>query len=191
MRKLPAGAALAVLLAAPALANYVFVHQVLGDWSIVCWRDSIGGDRTCRLRAPPASLDVRRPPNVIAVVEYAPDAFRVEVTVRDVVVAGLPLYLRVDGFPVHEAALREGKAAWDGDRARMILGQMRAGKRLVYRVQTAPDGLPSDTVISLETFRAALAGYRRALRAHDLLGAGGEAKGEPAPPAAGPPPHHQ
>ncbi len=46
---------------------------------------------------------------------------------------------------------------------------MRGGRRLVYRVQTGPEGLPRDTRVSLAGFDEALATYRRLLREHGLL----------------------
>ena len=51
-----------------------------------------------------------------------------------------------------------------------MVGEMRAADALVFRVQTAPDGLPRDTPVSLAPFRDALDAYRAAIRQNGVLG---------------------
>lgn len=169
MKNLLLGVALGFGLAAPAVAGYVFYYQVLGDWTVVCWREMATREKACRLSAPPPSLDRTRAQNVVLVHEYAPDTFQVAIELRDIVVSGRPIFLFVDGYPVHETAVRNDLARWTGEEAMEILAEMQAGKRLVYRVHTAPEGLARDTQMSLTTFREALATYRRQLRVHSLL----------------------
>ena len=88
---------------------------------------------------------------------------------RDIVVSGRPVSLFIDRHPVHETAVSNDLARWTGNEAKEILAEMRAGKKLVYRVHTAPEGLPRDTQTSLTTFGKALATYRQQLRVHSLL----------------------
>lgn len=158
-------------LAAGAAAGWVFFYQQFGDWTVLCWRDLGTNANTCTLSAPPATMSGVAPPNVIQVHEYAPGAFQVAITIRDITKPDLPAYLRVDEQPIREASVRDGLARWYGDEAMEILVGMGAGKRLVYRVQTAPDGLPRDVHVGLDRFRDALARYREVIRSHGLLSA--------------------
>ena len=161
---------LLIAAATETLAAYVFYFRSYGDWSIVCWRELVDdGSKRCRFSAPSASLDHTTRQNVILVHEYAPERFQIAIEVRDDVVADLPAFLRVDGQGVHETNVDAGLARWIGDDAMAILTEMIAGNRLVYRVQTAPDGLPHDTRIALDGFGDALNTYRELLRAHDML----------------------
>lgn len=177
MRILFLGLLVAVGLAAgsPSLAvsGYVFFHSTVGEWLVICWRELGKEQKYCRLSAPPPSLDYRLAPNVIEVREHAPGAFQVIVTVRDRPAPGMPLFLRVDARPLHESPIEKGLAWWSGDEALKIILEMRAGSRLVYRVQTAPDGMPRDMRIPLGTFSEAFDIYRRTLREHGLLPADG------------------
>jgi hypothetical protein len=154
-----------------AVAGWVFYYQQFGDWTVLCWRDLGTNSNTCTLSAPPATMGGSAPPNVIQVHEYAPGAFQVAITIRDIVKPNLPAYLRVDEQPIREAAVRDGLARWYGNEALEVLAWMSAGKRLVYRVQTAPDGLPRDVHVGLDQFRDALARYREVIRSHGLLSA--------------------
>lgn len=157
--------------AGDAAAGWVFFHQQFGDWTVLCWRDLATNSNTCTLSAPPPSMAGSAAPNVIQVHEYAPDAFQVAINVRDIVQPNLPAYLRVDQQPIHETPVRDGLARWYGDEGLTILAQMAAGARMVYRVQTAPDGMPRDMNVSLAHFRDALARYREVIRSHGLLSA--------------------
>ena len=149
---------LLIAAATETLAAYVFYFRSYGDWSIVCWRELVDdGSKRCRFSAPSASLDHTTRQNVILVHEYAPERFQIAIEVRDDVVG------------VHETNVDAGLARWIGDDATAILTEMIAGNRLVYRVQTAPDGLPHDTRIALDGFGDALNTYRELLRAHDML----------------------
>ena len=158
--------------ATETLAAYVFYFRSYGDWSIVCWREVVDdGSKRCRFSAPSASLDHTTRQNVILVHEYAPEQFQIAIEVRDDVIPDLPAFLRVDGQNVHETNVDAGLARWIGADATSILNEMVAGSRLVYRVQTAPDGLPHDTQIGLDGFGDALNNYRQLLRAHEMIGA--------------------
>jgi hypothetical protein len=156
-------------LSASAVAGWVFYHHQYGDWTVLCWRDLGTNASTCTLSAPPPTMSGTAPVNVIQVHEYAPGSFQVALTIRDLVKANLPAYLRVDEQTIREAPVRDGLARWYGDDALEILVEMGAGKRLVYRVQTAPDGLPRDVHVGLDQFRDALARYREVIRSHGLL----------------------
>ena len=50
MKNLLLGVALGLGLAAPAGAGYVFYYQVLGDWTVICWREMATREKACRLR---------------------------------------------------------------------------------------------------------------------------------------------
>jgi hypothetical protein len=108
---------------------------------------------------------------VIQVHEYAPGVFQVAINIRDIVKPNLPAYLRVDERTIHEASVRDGLARWYGEEGLAVLTEMSSGSRLVYRVQTAPDGLPRDIHVALAGFRDALARYREVIRSHGLLSA--------------------
>ena len=154
---------------AAAAVGFVFFHQVRGDWAVLCWRDMVSQQKTCRLNAPPANLTLGTRRNELIVHEYAPDAFQVAIRVHDPADARFPLFLRVDGYGVHEAPIEAGLARWHGAQARNLLAEMRVGGRLTYRVHTQPAALPSDTRISLAGFAQSLATYRREIRRHGLL----------------------
>lgn len=157
------------LLAGPASAAYVFYYEVVGEWTIVCWRDQFSDQRLCHLTAPRDTLSYEFPPNVIMVEEYAPDAFQVAVRIRHDHVPGIPVSLKVDGNRTHETAVDGEFGRWTGDDARAILSEMQKGDQVIYRVQTPPDGLPIDTRVGLLGFRQALATYRGLVRVHGLI----------------------
>ena len=170
MRAVLLASILLTAVATEALAAYVFYFRSYGDWSIVCWRELVDdGSKRCRFSAPGASLDHTTRQNVILVHEYAPERFQIAIEVRDDVLPDLPAFLRVDGQVVYETPVDGGLARWTGADAMAILNQMMAGERLVYRVQTAPDGLPHDTRIGLDGFSDGLNDYRQLLRAHEML----------------------
>lgn len=160
-----------IALAAGAAAGWVFFHQQFGDWTVLCWRDLGTNANTCTLSAPPPSMSGAAALNVVQVHEYAPGAFQVAINIRDIVKPNLPAYLRVDEQTIHEAPVRDGLARWYGDEALKILAEMGGGRRMVYRVQTAPDGLPRDVQVGLANFRDAVARYREVIRSHGLLSA--------------------
>jgi invasion protein IalB len=149
--------------------GFVLYHKTFGDWSVTCWREMAGTKKSCTLSAPQPSLAYRTPPNIVQVHEYQPDAFQIVILIRDRPDTELPASLRVDRFEFRTARIERGYARWFGQEAVELLVQMRAGKRLAYRVQTAPDGLPRDMNVSLAGFSQALAAYRQVIRSHGLL----------------------
>ncbi len=153
-----------------AAGGFVLYHKTFGDWSVLCWREMAGREKTCTLSAPRASLAYKTPPNVVQVHEYEPDAFQIVISIRDRVDPELPAYMRIDRFEFRTARIEGSLARWYGEEAVELLIQMRAGKRLAYRIQTAPDGLPRDMNVSLAGFSQALATYREVIRSHGLLG---------------------
>jgi invasion protein IalB len=175
-RRIAAGAAVVVAallvlagVPGPAAAGYVFFYQHPGDWTVVCWREMSTQKKSCRLSAPPASLFTTKLRNVLDVRETSPGAFVVEIEIRDEIAPGLPLFLRIDDHPIHEAAVTDGSVRWAGGAANGLIEEMRTGKQLVFRVQTAPYNLPRDTPLSLEGFASAFDAYRQQLRIHGLL----------------------
>lgn len=150
--------------------GYVFFHKRIGDWMILCSGKTASENRSCRLSAPLPILANDKPQNILVISEPSADKFRIELDIRDIVAPGLPAFVRIDGFAVHQGAVTNGKAVWTGQEALAVLGEMRAGRSMVFRVQTAPDGLPRDTHVSLAGFRDALSTYRGAIRTHGLLG---------------------
>ena len=150
-------------------SGYVFFHRIVGDWEVLCsGRDHRTG-RTCRLSAPPAKLGEKAPQNVVVVSEPSADSFEVAAQIRDQTKPGLPAFIRVDAYKIHEAPVRQGLAVWRGAAALRIVSELRSGRKAIFRVQTLPDGLPRDTRISLIGFREALRDYRTAIRTHGLL----------------------
>ena len=150
-------------------AGFVFFHQVRGDWAVLCWRDMVSQQKTCRLNAPPANMILGTRRNELIVHEYAADTFQVAIELHDPFDARFPLFLRIDQFAVHEAPIEAGLARWSGPAARDILAEMRSGRQLLYRIHTAPEGLPRDTRIALEGFADSLVTYRQEIRRHGLL----------------------
>ncbi len=153
-----------------AAGGFVLFHKTFGDWAVLCWREMAGTKKTCTLSAPRPSLAYKTPPNVVLVHEYEPDAFQIVIQIRDLVDRELPAYMRVDRFEYRTARVEGSLARWFGEEAVELLIEMRAGERLAYRVQTAPDGLPRDMNVSLAGFTEALATYREVIRSHGLLG---------------------
>ena len=151
--------------------GFVFFHQVRGDWAVLCWRDMVSQQKTCRLNAPPANMTLGTRRNELIVHEYAADTFQLAIEVRDPFDARFPLFLRIDQFAIHEAPIEAGIARWSGSAARGILAEMRVGRQILYRIHTAPEGMPRDTFISLEGFADSLVTYRQEIRRHGLLAA--------------------
>ena len=86
---------------------------------------------------------------------------------RDRVVLGLPLSLRIDRLALHEPTIRaDGKVWWSDDDAAEINLEMQAGRKIIYRVQTLPDGMPRDMRLSLVPFKRAFEIYRGVMRSH-------------------------
>ena len=85
----------------PARADFILFHNAVGDWSVTCWRTLLDGKKSCRLSAPKATLGAQFAPNVIEIREWRSGRFQVIVSVRDHVMPGLPLTLRVDGLALH------------------------------------------------------------------------------------------
>lgn len=152
-----------------AAGAYLFYRKTLGQWEIYCSAENPKAKKTCRLSGPPAQMASKSPQNVLVVQEVSPDAFKVVLEVRDLVMPDLPAFVRIDRYPVHEAPVARGQAVWSGEKALRIVSEMRAGKVAIFRVQTAPDGMPRDTRVSLKEFREALHSYRTAIRQHGLL----------------------
>lgn len=152
-----------------ASGGFVLFHKTFGDWVVLCWREMAGTKKTCTLSAPRPSLAYRTPPNIVQVHEYRPDTFQIVISIRDRADPELPASLRVDRFEFRTARVEGNLARWFGEEAVELLVQMRAGERLAYRVQTAPDGLPRDMNVSLAGFTQALATYRQVIRDHGLL----------------------
>ncbi len=153
-----------------AAGGFVLFHKIFGDWVVLCWREMAGSKKTCTLSAPRPSLAYKTPPNVVQVHEYRPDSFQIVISIRDRADPELPASLRVDRFEFHTARVEGDLARWYGEEAVELMIQLRAGERLAYRVQTAPDGLPRDMNVSLAGFTQALATYRQVIRSHGLLG---------------------
>ncbi len=152
-----------------AAGGFVLFHKTFGDWVGLCWREMAGTEKTCTLSAPRPSLAYQTPPNVVQVHEYEPDAFQIVISIRNPVDPELPASLRVDRFEFVTARVEGNVARWFGEEGVELLVERRAGARLAYRVQTAPDGLPRDTNVSLAGFTQALATYREVIRDHGLL----------------------
>lgn len=152
-----------------ASATYMFYRKTLGEWEVYCAAEHAKAKKSCRLAGPPAKLGSKAPQNAVVVAEVAPDRYAVTLDIRDLVMPDLPAFIRIDRYPVHEAPAKGGKAEWRGEKALRIISEMRSGKTIIFRVQTAPDGMPRDTRVSLKRFREALRAYRVALRGHGLL----------------------
>ena len=149
--------------------SFVFFYQTYGDWTLVCGRNEVTLAKSCSLSAPQASLDLKTPQNVISVEETSPNEFRLAISVRNSVVKGLPLFLRVDDFPAHAAEVVNSTAEWRGDVGRTIVAELNAGTAVVYRVHSQPYGGPVDTQVSLAQFPAALNSYRTTVRVHSII----------------------
>ncbi len=151
----------------PARADFILFHNAVGDWSVTCWRALLDDMRSCRLSAPKAALGAAFAPNVIEIREWASSRFQVIVTVRDRVMPGLPLSLRIDRLALHETTIRaDGKVWWSDDDAAEINLEMQAGRKIIYRVQTLPDGMPRNMRLSLVPFKRAFEIYRGVMRSH-------------------------
>ena len=163
------GSLLVLLLvaASPALASYVLFYRVIGDWTVLCSEQQVGQGRQCSLSAPPPALDLTGARNELVIEETAAEVFLVRVNVREVAPSGTKVTLRVDDFPVHEAILMAGNAAWTAAEATLIIRQGLAGQFLVVGVETSAGY--SETRISLIGFSKAVETFRRVVRSHGPL----------------------
>ena len=74
--------------------------------------------------------------------------------------------LRIDRLALHETTIRaDGKVWWSADAAEINL-EMQAGRKIIYRVQTLPDGMPHNMRLSLAPFKRAFEIYRGVMRSH-------------------------
>jgi invasion protein IalB len=155
--------AVALVLATAAEAAYVTYLRAFGDWSVACALDEPTRYRWCTLQAPPPTLFDGR--SEIAVAEQRDGSFLVTVRVRDAVLAGAPVYLRIDDHPPYRAEpTRIGEATWRGAEAAAIVEDLQSGLNMVVRWFPTSDAQPRDEQFSLDGFAIALADYRARLR---------------------------
>ncbi len=172
MKKLMLAWLLVAALVTPAAAGYVFYNKVAGEWTVTCWRQMSGSEKSCRLSAPPELLAPLAPQNMIVVSEVRNDQYQIRLDIRDAVSVGLPAFVRIDDNLAHETGVASGSAVWIGDEAVSILREMHSGQHMVFRVHTAPEGLPRDIHVALgPAFTEAFTAYRQTLRAHGLIAA--------------------
>ncbi|SLN55967.1 hypothetical protein OCH7691_02409 [Oceanibacterium hippocampi] len=156
---------------ASAQTPYVFFYRIADAWSVTCWQNMASGRKSCSLAAPRTALSANWPQNILHVGEIAAERFQVAIEVRATVMPGTALSIRVDDGPVREAAVAaDSVARFDGEAARDLIVALLGGRDVVYRVQTAPDGMPLDMRVPLAGFREALEVYRGVIRHHGLIG---------------------
>ncbi len=143
-------------------ASYVTFYRVIGDWTVLCGEDRPGVGAQCSLSAPPPALDLLGARNEVVIEEIAADVFRVLVKVNEVSSRASKVTLRIDDFPVHEAVLAVGEAAWADAEATLIIREALAGEFLVAGVET--NAGYSETRVSLIGFSKAIETYRRVVR---------------------------
>ncbi len=141
-----------------ARAEYVFFYRTVGDWAVICSRDTAGRE-VCRLAAPPPVQGGARQ-SLVSVTE-AGDGLAVGVRVWAVIDENRPLTLAVDGAAAFDArANRYGEARWRGRSARSLIGRMKDGRRLTLSYTLATGGGAAED-LSLAGFAEALAIWQR------------------------------
>ncbi len=149
------------------LPGEIFFYRQYGQWAVLCRKDLAEERVLCELVFPPPAIGSALSP--ITITENAADDFRITLDIRQNDMPGQPVFLRVDGYPVHEAVPSRHRVVWRGAEARAILGEMSHGRQMVVRIQTQPDGLPYDMRIDLAPFARALAEYRGQIRLLKLI----------------------
>lgn len=169
-----AAACLTVMLGLPPImslapsqadAAYVLFMRSFGEWSVICSRDEPTERQTCVLGAPPPDMALSAT-GVRARLEISADGDgrpTVRLFIHHVVDTNRHVSLRIDGHAPHVTeATRGGEAAWQGNTAVDIVGQMTAGRGLAIGFFETGVAAERQRIFSLVGFTDALAVFREA-----------------------------
>jgi invasion protein IalB len=150
-----AGIYLALLPGSVLAVAYVLYDHTFGDWTVVCWRGMVEGEKSCYIDAPPVDYNVD--PHTIAVrIEPIGKAVHVVVSARSGTAHGVTVRLNVDGKNVQEGQPdRLDHVTFEGDAAAALIDQFRSGHALTIEL---PD-VERTARISLAGFKDAYAAF--------------------------------
>ena len=134
---------------------YVLYDHTFGDWTVVCWRGMVEGERSCYIDAP--HVDYNVDPHTVAVrIEPNGKAVHVVVSARSGTAQGVTVRLNVDGKNVQEGQPdRLDHVTFEGDAAAALIDQFRRGHALTIEL---PD-VERTARISLAGFKDAYATF--------------------------------
>ena len=183
-RLIVAGVYLALLPGSVLAVAYVLYEHTFGDWTVVCWRGMVEGEKSCYIDAP--HVDYNVDPHRAAIrIEPNGKAVHVVVSARSGTAHGVTVRLTVDGKNVQEGEPdRLDHVTFEGDTAAALIEQFRSGHTLMIEL---PD-VERTSRISLAGFGDAYAAYEDNLTRFGAPMSGGSAGGTPAPQAPGPAP---
>jgi len=154
--------------AGSAEAEYVFFHQVFGDWAVICSRVE-AGKAGCSLTGPPPTVaqlgapGLGAPPSRITVTGNE-QSLRVRLRIFARMEDAAPVRLTVKGEGSFKTKVnRYGEARWTGSEAEDLIGDFTGGNRIVLVYRKA-DGREQRETIGLGGFRAALATWQARTR---------------------------
>ena len=184
------GIYLALLPGSVLAVAYVLYDHTFGDWTVVCWRGMVEGEKSCYIDAPPVDYNVD--PHTVAIrIEPNGKAVHVVVSARSGTAQGVTVQLNVDGKKVQEGQPdRLDHVTFEGDAAGALIDQFRSGHALTIEL---PD-VERTTRISLAGFKDAYAAFEDNLSRFgapvSAPAGGSSAVGTPAPqaPASDPAP---
>ncbi|MFZ0692635.1 MAG: hypothetical protein WAN51_00525 [Alphaproteobacteria bacterium] len=178
-----AGIYLALLPGSVLAVAYVLYDHSFGDWTVVCWRGMVEGERSCYIDAPP--IDYNVDPHTVAVrIEPNGKAVHVVVSARSGTARGVTVRLNVDGKNVQEGQPdRLDHVTFEGDAAAALIDQFRRGHALMIEL---PD-VERTARISLAGFKDAYAAFEDNLSRFGAPMGGGSAGESPGPGLPGGP----
>jgi len=150
-------------------AEYVFFHQVIGDWAVICSRSG-AGKNGCQLTGPPPTVaqlgapGLGAPPSRITVTgnERSP---RVRLRIFSRMDDAALVRLAVEGEGTIKAEInRYGEALWTGSGAEDLIEDFAGGEGIVLSYRKA-DGREQKETIGLGGFKAALATWQARTKA--------------------------
>ncbi|MGB8273665.1 MAG: invasion associated locus B family protein [Alphaproteobacteria bacterium] len=156
---------LAVLLPLGARAvPYVVYYRIFGEWSVVCWRGLVAGDKSCYIDAPAIAFNESPHSSSIRLTEDQAGTPVITVFSRSGTARGASVALTVDGAVAAQAdpdAL--DRASWRSPETEALIARLRAGHGLGIELFDSRGRLIGDKTISLAQFADAFDDYRAAL----------------------------
>jgi len=149
------GLCLALLPGSVLAVAYVLYDHTFGDWTVVCWRGMVEGERSCYIDAPPVDYNVDAHTAAIRI-EPSGKVVHLVISARSGTAQGVTVRLTVDGKNVQEGQPdRLDHVTFEGDAAAVLIDQFRHGRALTIEL---PD-IDRTSRISLAGFKDAYASF--------------------------------
>lgn len=154
-----AALAFALLPGTASAVAYVLYYHTFGDWSVVCWRGMVQGEKSCYIDAPHVDYNIDPHTSTIRI-EPVGNAVHVVVSARSGTAHGVKVELAVDGHDVEEGVPdRLDHVNFEGANAAALIEKLRRGRVLTIDL---PD-VEQTIRISLADFDKAYAAFEENL----------------------------